>query len=878
VDTSQIESALRKKFEEHRVVFWNDPDREFFDLIAAPPLFFLDGVKVLRLDQTGAFEAKLRIERDDPVGKYLVYAPSEEPEYSGDWLLDVRLYSDSFRADRASILLSELGLSQPSLRQHLQDRRKFFDAKERTRKLQPLVAANDTADDLDRKMVAVLARAEQPELFTIIRTIFHTYLEEGEGGTIDLAQPPSTWEQVVKFDLEEPFWAMVKAALGYAEVSPSLQNLAIRLLVTDLAHHLGGDLPAGLTNLVLPNANRANVVVCLGQWRDSSSKSASYDVISEAVARTVHLADQVGGKDIGRLSDVMTFLDVEKAIIRGLRDRVLSTADVINVVAIREVVTRRQSGHWANATGVGDKSVPRHALHVVYDGLIAAAEFFDLRNGHGAGFDHADAKAMYAAYAADLHRFDQLYRHFNEFADAADAQHWDLLKALRTEVEAVYVNWFLPKLALAWGKLVEPSPGIGLLAKWQIEGVRNQYNFYREMVEQPLKGGEYKRLFVIVSDALRYEAAAELARDLNGKYRFEADLSSMLSVLPSYTALGMASLLPHKVLGYKADGSVLVDGKLAQGFEQRHECLAAVGGMAIRADALMAMKKDEGREAVRAAKAVYVYHDTIDATGDKQASEKETFHAVRRALDEIAALVSHLINNLNAHLVLVTADHGFLFTESTASETDKSAIEHEPEGTVVSKRRYLLGTNLPEDSRVWHGTTAASARAEGGMEFWLPRGVSRFRFTGGSRYAHGGAMLQEVVVPVVSVRHIRGKAAEETKTKAVAVHILGSKHKVTTARHRFELIQMEPVSERVRPAKLRIAIYEGAEEVTNVETVTFDSLSGNMDERKKWVSLVLKDRQYDKKTPYRLVLRDADTGVEQQSADVTIDRAFSDDF
>ena len=66
--------------------------------------------------------------------------------------------------------------------------------------------------------------------------------------------------------------------------------------------------------------------------------------------------------------------------------------------------------------------------------------------------------------------------------------------------------------------------------------------------------------------------------------------------------------------------------------------------------------------------------------------------------------------------------------------------------------------------------------------------------------------------------------------------------------------------------------------MTNIETVTFDSASENMDERKKWVTLVLQDRQYDKKTPYRLVLRDAETGIEQQSVEVIIDRAFTDDF
>ena len=42
--------------------------------------------------------------------------------------------------------------------------------------------------------------------------------------------------------------------------------------------------------------------------------------------------------------------------------------------------------------------------------------------------------------------------------------------------------------------------------------------------------------------------------------------------------------------------------------------------------------------------------------------------------------------------------------------------------------------------------------------------------------------------------------------------------------------------------------------------------------------LTLRDRPYDKHTPYRLVLRDADTGIEQVSINVIIDRAINDDF
>jgi hypothetical protein len=112
----------------------------------------------------------------------------------------------------------------------------------------------------------------------------------------------------------------------------------------------------------------------------------------------------------------------------------------------------------------------------------------------------------------------------------------------------------------------------------------------------------------------------------------------------------------------------------------------------------------------------------------------------------------------------------------------------------------------------------------------------------------------------------------------VAVHVLGMNHRITTSRHRFELIQTEAVGDRTKPITLKVAIYEGEEAVTSIEAVTFDSTSDNIDERKKWVYLTLQERQYDRKTPYRLVLRDAETGIEQQSVPVIIDRAFSDDF
>ena len=875
MDNKQIETALAKLFEEdgHRVVLWNDPDQEFLGFISSLPMFFLDGVKVLRLDRMGSLEVKIRIERDDPTGKYLVYSPTEEPDYEKDWLLDIRLYGRSFRANRASIILQELGLANQTLREHLAARRKFCDNKERLQKLKGLVAAGDTDADLDRKMIAVVVRADVAEWFAIVQTVLHAFTENRNGNDINLEEPTAAWDQIEKFDLDKSFWAMAKSLFGYSQDAPALRNFLIRLMVTDYAHDLRGTLSPSLQHLVLPSPGASNAVVCLAQWRDSSSRAASYDVLSEIVGEQVKIDDHLCFQKMDDLLDVTTFPQVEKVMMRSLRDRVASTADTVNADEVGQIATARQAKHWANPSVAGSPDVPRHFFHAVYDALVAAANFFSVRNTHQKGFNFDTAADLYHAYVTDLFRFDQLYRHFCEAADIVEAKTKDGLKDLRKQVEAAYTNWFVTNLALKWGQHIAP-----LMGKWHIPDVPNQFDFFEEHVQERLEKAERRRSFVIISDAFRYEAAEELCRELNGTYRFEADLSSQLGVLPSYTALGMAALLPHETIAYKPTGEVLVDGKPTSGIDNRDAILAGRDGMAVKADELLAKKKDDGREFVSGKRLVYIYHNAVDAVGDKADTEKDTFEAVRKAINELAALVSYIINNLNGHHIVITADHGFLFSETAPGDTDKCSLPDKPPGTVIAKKRYLLGHGLPDHESVWHGKTETTSNAEGGMEFWIPKGANRFHFVGGARFIHGGAMLQEIVVPVVTVRHIKGKSVADTKTKQVAVQVLGMNHRITTSQHRFELIQMEPVSDRVKPCKLKVAIFEGDEPVTSIETVTFDSASGNLDERKKWVFLTLEERQYDKKNPYRLVLRDADTGIEQQSVPVIIDRAFSDDF
>jgi hypothetical protein len=83
---------------------------------------------------------------------------------------------------------------------------------------------------------------------------------------------------------------------------------------------------------------------------------------------------------------------------------------------------------------------------------------------------------------------------------------------------------------------------------------------------------------------------------------------------------------------------------------------------------------------------------------------------------------------------------------------------------------------------------------------------------------------------------------------------------------------MESASNPLKPVTRGIGVYDGGEAVTDVKTVGFESASGSLDEGKHRVTLTWKDGIYLKKKPYRLVLTEAETGVEHQSVGVVIDR------
>ncbi len=865
---ARVNDALTAAFSHHDTTFWHDLEGEFSTVI--DHLALGDRVRVVKLDEQPALQVKLDVESSVVAGngiQWLFYSTQPEPEPERDWLLDIRLRSRTFRADSTSMLLEDLGLTALSLAPHLKLRGKFLRAKDRVERLKRLVLPGDDAEALDRKMMAVLLRSDEADPLALAQRLLHGLWVAGEP---QLAAEPKGWAELVSLDLDAAFWVLMKLHLGYDESKPSLADLLRRVLVTDFGRGLVGEAPAALQHLMLPNrVLAANASVLAGRWRSDLNLHKSYADLSAAVSDALQLPTHLAGLPAEALADCVTFAVVERQILAVLKQRVIAQGGAA-LPGLRPLVARRRDGPWVSRL-MAEGSDETRALAACYDALEAAAEFMALKEQHAEGISFADAAEGAAQYRTELFAFDQLYRRFHYAAGRVEPMGWAVLHDLRDAVEQAYSGWFMPQLASAWSRVVEGPAG--LLSHWTLADLPPQQKFFNDRI-----GGRNNKVFVVISDAFRYEAAEELAREINSKNRLTAQLDAMLGVLPSYTTLGMAALLPHQRLAYRADGNVWADGQPTATLEARHAILARYGGMAIKADELLALGKIKGRERVAEQRVVYVYHDRIDMLGDKQASEGQTFEAVADTLGELQAIVTFIVNNLNGSTVLVTADHGFVYQESALDEADKAALGDKPEGTVKAKKRYLLGRDLPANAKTWMGNTATTAGThvgEDSLDFWLPKGTSRFHFAGGARFVHGSAMPQEVIVPVVTVRENESASA---KTRQVELSLLGASNKVVTNTQRFEFIQSEQVSARVLARTVLVSLRDGQRLISNEQALTLDSASDSMNERVRSVFLTIRSGQYDRLRDYHLVARDAQTQVEVLRVPVRVDLAFSNDF
>jgi uncharacterized protein (TIGR02687 family) len=380
--------------------------------------------------------------------------------------------------------LDELGLKQLQLHEFLTRHKKFFASKDRLKQMQGLVNAQDGELELSQKMLAVAVKAEQAELPALLLALFSQV-----AALEDLIETPPIWQDLLKYELDGFFWNKVFEQFAYTEAMPSLHNLLIRLFVTDFAYQLKAELPQALKHLLL----QTSVAVFLNQWRDSSSRNSSYDSLSARVANTLKLTDYLTAFDEFALVDVQGFLVVEKQLCQLVRNQIA----LLHTDNLAPIIHKRLAGYWCAKQLPSTQTVPRSALHAIYQALLVAIEFFNALK-QTLNWQAESPEQQYQQYCEQHYRYDQYYRLFSEYADHVRAEGWDILKDLRAKVEDFYSEQVLLPLSLAW----DSHLSAGLLNRWTLANITNQQNFFKTEVKPLLDKGDNRKVFVIISDVM----------------------------------------------------------------------------------------------------------------------------------------------------------------------------------------------------------------------------------------------------------------------------------------------------------------------------------------------------------------------------------------
>ena len=379
-------------------------------------------------------------------------------------------------------------------------------------------------------------------------------------------------------------------------------------------------------------------------------------------------------------------------------------------------------------------------------------------------------------------------------------------------------------LNLEWTKCLKER-GDGLKSV----SLNRQYDFYKDHIEN-----SQNNVTVVISDALRYEMAEELMEKL-GTIKHSAKLDVMLGTLPTETKYAKYSLFPYSELSL--DGPEMKMDGVGTTNISKEQCSAQLqrfreGAVCVSFEKVKNYSEDNRNKYFRGKPVVYVFHDTIDDTGHKD-NPSRTVNECRTSVDELVDFINKLHGSYKVTNVILTSDHGFLLNDIEFKEKDKHQVK---EDHVEKKTRYYLTRRDDQQEGITKfRLTEVSAMTDCTMWVAVPSGTNRLSASGGYSFAHGGASLQEVIVPVIysSRKKNRGK-------DPVNVSVLEANLRMTSSRLKFTLIQSEAISEQLRARTVKCAIFVGTEQVTAWREVTLDSSDEeNVNNRLTSVELLL---------------------------------------
>lgn len=352
---------------------------------------------------------------------------------------------------------------------------------------------------------------------------------------------------------------------------------------------------------------------------------------------------------------------------------------------------------------------------------------------------------------------------------------------------------------------------------------------------------------IIISDALRYEVAAELMQEL-AKEKHIAKLVAYKAMLPTETKYCKTAILPHRTLELQGT-EMLVDGQVLTTTEQRtaHVARYKEGAVCVKYEDVMNGDQTSNRELFKRP-LVYIFHDVIDENSHPQ-NPFEIIRSCRTAINQLVVLVKRLHATMNVHNVVVTADHGFIYNDIRFEEKDKHSID---EPCIEKKTRYYLTNSTMEVDGIakFPLEKVSAITASSPTYVAVPYGTNRLAASGGYSFAHGGAALQEMLIPV-----IKSSLRRTEKTEKVGVSLMNHNLNMVSSRLKFQLIQSEAVSMTVMERKVACQVFNGDEPVTVEKELLLNSTdASNLNNRvfevtlnlsKSVTSSVLQLRIYD---------------------------------
>lgn len=834
LNLKQIIDRLNAEFtgDTRKLVFWYDDKGEFAEDM---DYVELANAKVYRLQPDNQFYTKYFLERVDKTTNYLIYAPFSKPDVKENHLEDTLLFSKRFFADKASLLSVDLGIEEkykPIIEKHI----KFFGDKIRTQRFYDLEIENFNEQNILTGLLSAVCRTKTCSFEEVLRVV----LTEGE------LEDNKFLAEMDKYELSGTFWKLCEQQFGYTDVKPTLDKLLVTMFVTYTEKYMQVDLPQSWKSYVSYKAG--NVITFLDNLMNSMLYKEKYDELSAHAAVGLNVQSSLGNYLPEELLDCDTFIYIDQMLVKWVVGRLEAEdtgAKLVNLT-IPQVCEKRMKMHF------GKQFEKKYKLLISAYKIILASDY-TCPDGY---------KNIVDWYRSSDCLLDTEYRKFYyNYDQIEDAEE---LETVRLLVENIYANEYLGGQLPKWNQALQEPDALTLIPLQ-----RNFYNRYLKSTKE--------RTVVIISDAMRYEVGRELFLRMQDdpKCMKESKLECMLGVLPSYTRLGMAALLPNKELSMTESYDVLVDGQPCQDLAQRQVILQNSDkySCCIQFDELVAMKSVELKNYFVGKHLIYVYHNQIDARGDKVTTENEVFKACEEAICEIMTMIQRIANNGNTYKFIVTADHGFLYRRDRLTESDK--ISSLSDKQAFRSRRFVIANEALVDEGVANVQLSKSIGGDDTRIISFPISNSVFKVSGGQNYVHGGSSPQELLIPVIDIKMDRGRM----ETTTVQIALVSMVQKITNLITNLEFIQSEPVSDTVKATNYKLYfISEDNEKISNENTYVADKRDADPQKRIFRMRFTFKNKKYDKNKQYYLAVYDEATGLEAFRHPVIMDLAFADDF